>query len=131
MLHVDAGATGAALRPSDSAPGSLSWIIGRGNMFSPHSYCRLIVVLSIFLLGCSGNKHLPKAPFVPVTKLESEFGPLITAANHPTANQLGTGTPVGLFRDSDGTIWGLPLSVTAEGKVLGCVPSENPYCALH
>jgi hypothetical protein len=47
---------------------------------------------------------------------------MITAGNHPTANQMGTGDRLGLFRDRAGTIWGLPLAIMPDGSVVGCAP---------
>jgi hypothetical protein len=29
---------------------------------------------------------------------------------------------MGLFRDPTGTVWGLPLTISADGAVLGCAP---------
>jgi hypothetical protein len=59
---------------------------------------------------------------VPLAQLESVFGRLITAGNHPTPDQHGTGDRVGLFLDAGGTIWGLPITVEKGGNVLGCAP---------
>jgi hypothetical protein len=55
--------------------------------------------------------------------MENVFGPLVTAGNIPTSNQTGTGDRVGLFRDSAGTIWALPLAVADNGRVLVCAPN--------
>ena len=66
---------------------------------------------------------------MPLAQLEATYGPLITAGNHPTPDQHGTGDRVGLFQDRDGTIWGLPLTVADQGSVLGCAPAglhESP-----
>lgn len=55
-------------------------------------------------------------------QLESTYGQLITVANAPTPNQNGTGDLMGLFRDANGTIWGIPLSLDTNGTVSGCAP---------
>jgi hypothetical protein len=89
-------------------------------VFKPHS---LWIAAAVTLLAaCSAHRERPKAPYVPLTELETVFGPLITAGNHPTGDQSGTGDRLGLFRDTGGTIWGLPLATTADGTVLGCAP---------
>ena len=58
-----------------------------------------------------------------MSQIESAFGPLVTAGNRPTADQMGTGDRVGLCRDSTGTIWGLPLTIAENGRVLVCAPA--------
>jgi hypothetical protein len=55
--------------------------------------------------------------------LQAKFGSLITTGNHPTPDQNGTGDRVGFFRQADGTVWGLPLTITTEGAVVGCAPA--------
>src|SRR5438876_601384 len=84
--------------------------------------CGWVATTIILLTACSTHKDRPRAQYVPLTEIESMFGPLITAGNHPTGDQSGTGDRLGLFRDAGGTIWGLPLSVAADGTVLGCAP---------
>jgi len=75
------------------------------------------------LLGSSCSTESPaRASYVPVDQLEATYGHLITLANAPTPDQNGTGDLMGLFRDDRGTIWGLPLSISADGTVLGCAP---------
>jgi hypothetical protein len=81
-----------------------------------------VVPLLLLFTACSAKKDRPRAAYVPVAELETEFGPLIAAGNHPTHDQNGTGDRLGVFRDSRGTIWGLPLTVSASGSVLGCAP---------
>lgn len=70
-----------------------------------------------------GKHHDPaQAPYLSLGEVEATYGPLITAGNHPTPDQNGTGERVGLFQDASGTVWGLPLSVTTSGGVLACAP---------
>src|ERR1051325_9400040 len=83
-----------------------------------------VMVLALALLSCGSPVHQPRAPYVPLAQLEAAYGRLITAGNHPTPDQNGTGDRVGLFLDSSGTIWGLPLAVENGGEVLGCAPNE-------
>jgi len=58
-----------------------------------------------------------------LAEVEKVFGSLITAGNHPTADQHGTGEILGLFRDASGTVWGIPLMIDSRGAILGCVPA--------
>ena len=51
------------------------------------------------------------------------YGPMAAAANHPTADQHGTGEPVGFFRDAGGTVWGLALAID-DTTVSVCAPSS-------
>jgi hypothetical protein len=88
---------------------------------------RVSTVISgtIMLISCGHHDpNGPRAAYVPLAQLESVYGRLITAANHPTPDQNGTGDRVGLFLDASGTIWGLPLAVENGGEVLGCAPNE-------
>ncbi len=77
---------------------------------------------AIVLLGCGRHQDIARAAYVPLADVEVLYGPLITAGNHPTRNQNGTGERVGLFRGTDGTIWGLPLTIAKDGAVLACAP---------
>jgi len=74
------------------------------------------------LTACARRPELPHASFVPVADLQDRFGNLITAGNHPTPDQNGTGERLGLFLDRNGTIWGLPLTISPNGAVLACAP---------
>lgn len=74
------------------------------------------------LTACASRHDPPRAPFVPLAELERTFGRLITAGNHPTPDQHGTGDRLGLFLDQNGSVWGLPLTMAAGGAVLGCAP---------
>ena len=78
---------------------------------------------AVALGGCSTPRNAPRADYVPLAELEATYGQLITAGNHPTRDQNGTGDRIGIFRDSTGTIWGLPLNVASGGAVLGCAPA--------
>jgi len=91
-------------------------------LFVPKPHRRWVAAIALFLAACSTHQNRPRARYVPLTEIESVFGPIITAGNHPTANQMGTGDRLGLFRDSAETSWGLPLAITADGTVLGCAP---------
>jgi len=75
------------------------------------------------LTGCAARRDPPRSEYVPLKQLEATYGPLITAGNHPTPDQHGTGDRLGLFRDTKGTVWGLPLTLGAGGSVMGCAPS--------
>jgi hypothetical protein len=77
----------------------------------------------IVLATACGPEERPQAEYVPIADLERVYGPLLTAGNHPTGDQNGTGDRLGLFRDADGTIWGLPLMIRSDGQVLGCAPA--------
>ena len=69
--------------------------------------------VAITFTGC-GNTHQPaRAPYLPLAEVEAAYGPLITAGNHPTPDQHGTGERVGLFQDRSGGVWGLPLTMGA------------------
>jgi hypothetical protein len=76
------------------------------------------------LLTACGPEKRPRARSVPLAELEKTYGTILTAGNHPTGDQGGTGDRLGMFRDAAGTIWGLPLIIASDGEVLGCVPSE-------
>ena len=82
----------------------------------------IALALAVAVASCTRYREPPRAPFVPITVLESQYGHLITAGNHPTGDQRGTGDRIGLFRDRDGTIWGLPLMIASNGAVFVCVP---------
>lgn len=81
------------------------------------------LLIALFFTACTSHKERPRASYLPLSQIENDFGPLVTAGNHPTADQMGTGDRVGLFRDSAGTIWGLPLTIADNGSVLVCAPS--------
>jgi len=88
-----------------------------------HPGTRNAIVAGIaFLLAACSPAGPPHAQYLPLAELEGLYGTLITTANHPTADQHGTGDRIGLFMDARGTVWGLPLRFTAQGTVLGCAP---------
>ncbi len=72
--------------------------------------------------ACCRQHHGRQAPYRPIAEVERTYGPLVTAGNHPTVDQHGTGERVGLFQDASGTVWGLPLSVDSTAHVLACAP---------
>src|SRR4051812_43150762 len=86
-----------------------------------HRIC-FAAAFAVGLAGCARRPDPARAPFVPLEDLEQAYGRLITAGNHPTPDQHGTGDRLGLFLDANGTIWGLPLTTSAGGSVLGCAP---------
>jgi hypothetical protein len=88
----------------------------------------LVAVASAALMfaSCSRQSGRPAAPYLPLAQIEASYGALVTAGNHPTPDQHGTGERIGLFRDTTGTIWGLPLTVAGDGAVFACAPN-----ALH
>ena len=90
----------------------------------PRRRCWIAIAVALVGTGCGGRAPRPHAVYVPVKELEAMYGPMITAANHPTPEQHGTGDRLGLFRDRAGTVWGLPLSAGENGAVLGCAPPE-------
>lgn len=84
---------------------------------------RWLLLIVVLFTACARRKDRPRAPYVSLNEIESVFGPLVSAGNHPTADQMGTGDRVGLFRDSAGTIWGLPLAIADNGSVVVCAPN--------
>jgi hypothetical protein len=83
-----------------------------------------VAITAIALTGCDSRKDLARAPYRPIVEVEAAYGPLITAGNHPTPNQHGTGERVGLFRDTSGTIWGFPVIMSPSGEIRACAPSS-------
>ena len=82
-----------------------------------------IAVATMAFTACGGSKEPGRAAYLPLDKVQAEYGPLITAGNHPTPDQNGTGERVGLFQDASGAVWGLPLSIAANGEVRACAPA--------
>jgi len=84
----------------------------------------LAAIVSGAIGGAScGRKAEVRSPYVPVAEVERAYGPLIGAANHPTPDQHGNGERVGIFQAPSGTIWGLPLVVSADRAILVCAPA--------
>jgi hypothetical protein len=80
------------------------------------------LAIAILLLSACHDREQPRVDYVPLTQIEQSYGQLITVSNAPTPNQNGTGDRLGLFRDKDGTIWGIPLTENNDRGVLGCAP---------
>jgi hypothetical protein len=80
------------------------------------------LAIAILLLPACREREQPRVDYVPLAQIEQSYGRLITVSNAPTPNQNGTGDRLGLFRDKDGTIWGLPLTENSDRGVLGCAP---------
>jgi hypothetical protein len=91
-------------------------------MKSPFCSIAVGTSLAIVIFSCGRHHDPAQALYVPLAEVETTYGPLITAGNHPTPDQNGTGERVGLFRDKDGTVWGLPVTVADSGAVLACAP---------
>lgn len=87
-------------------------------------FCASTLAISITLLTACRDRELPRADYVPLAQIEQSYGPLITVSNAPTPDQNGTGDRLGLFRDKDGTIWGLPLTEDGDRGVLACAPQN-------
>ena len=75
----------------------------------------------LLFAACNSPKQ-PHAAYVRVSQLEQSYGQLITVSNAPTQDQHGTGDRLGVFRDSSGTVWGIPLTIADNGDLLGCAP---------
>jgi hypothetical protein len=85
--------------------------------------CPLVIAgLAATFTSCGKHHDPAHAPYLPLAEVEGIYGPLITAGNHPTPDQNGTGERMGLFRDSNGTVWGLPITVAQDGAILACAP---------
>ena len=82
----------------------------------------IALAFAVAVAACTRYREAPRALFVAITVLESQYGHISIAGNHPTENQRGTGDRIGLFRDRDGTIWGLPLMIASNGGAFVCVP---------
>ena len=76
----------------------------------------------VLVVSCSNPPKQPHAAYVPISQLEQSYGKLITVSNAPTPDQHGTGDRLGLFRDSSNTVWGIPLTISDNGDLLGCAP---------
>ena len=93
------------------------WLVARITMLAA------IAAAAISLAACAAQTTRPEpSQFTSIADAEAVYGPLVSAANHPTPNQNGNGERMGLFRDAAGTVWGLPLSITSDSEVLACAP---------
>ena len=88
----------------------------------PPSRVRSVLLTTILLFVSCNPPKQPHAAYVPVSQLEQSYGRLITVSNAPTPDQHGTGDRLGIFRDSSGTVWGIPLTIADNGDLLGCAP---------
>lgn len=84
--------------------------------------CSCVVITILLMPSCRHTEQRPQVARVPVAQLEQTYGRLFAVANEPTPDQHGTGDRLGLFRDVDGTVWGIPLMIDDNGNVLGCAP---------
>ena len=91
---------------------------------APSSLLKWVCLLSVLISfsSCRRTEQKPRASYAPIAQIEKSFGKLITVSNLPTPDQHGTGDRLGLFRDNDGTVWGIPLTIDENGSVLGCAP---------
>ena len=125
--YIEISSSGAERLPRAEPYDSLSIRVnihdmshGLPQVLVPNPHWRWVTAIAVILTACSAHKDRPRASYVPLAELEAVYGPLITAGNHPTGDQSGTGDRLGLFRDAGGTIWGLPVAIMADGTVVGC-----------
>ena len=88
----------------------------------PSSVVRRVLLTTMLLFVSCNPPKQPRATYVPISQLEQTYGRLITVSNAPTQDQHGTGDRLGIFRESSGTIWGIPLTIADNGDLLGCAP---------
>jgi hypothetical protein len=82
------------------------------------------IFLTVFLSACEKDPPPPSTYKISAEELEKRFGHIIEVANIPTPDQHGTGDKMGLFRDKDDTVWGVPVSVGENQSLVGCAPPE-------
>jgi hypothetical protein len=82
---------------------------------------RCLAASLLLLCSCRAEKR-PEVRRVPVAEIEKTYGRLFAVANEPTPDQQGTGDRIGLFRDDNETVWGIPLAIDESGNVLACAP---------
>ena len=70
-----------------------------------------LIFQSVLLSACSEEPPPRSTYTISAEDLEARFGQIIEVANIPTPDQHGTGDKMGLFRDKNGTFWGVPVSV--------------------
>lgn len=49
--------------------------------FSKECWGKLLLI-ALFFTACTSHKERPRASYVPLSQIESIFGPLVTAGNH-------------------------------------------------
>jgi hypothetical protein len=81
-----------------------------------------LIIFGVACTGCGARHDPPRVLYEPLASVEARYGALITAGNHPTLHQNGTGERVGLFKDGKGTVWGLPMTISGSGEILACAP---------
>jgi hypothetical protein len=81
-----------------------------------------IAVAAISFTACEKAHPQQGASWESLAQVEAAYGKLVTAGNHPTPHQYGTGERVGFFRDANGEVWGLPLTVETDGAMFICAP---------
>jgi hypothetical protein len=81
-----------------------------------------LAIFAAIVTACGKRHNDAPAPYIPLSEVEATYGRLITAGNHPTPGQHGTGERVGIFQDAAGDVWGLPLTIGSDGAVLACAP---------
>jgi hypothetical protein len=84
---------------------------------------RWLLVCAVLFTACARDKDRPRAPYVSLKEVENVFVPSGHCGQSPDVRSMGPGDRLGLFRDSAGTIWGLPLTIADDGSVLICAPS--------
>jgi len=82
-----------------------------------------IAAAAMLCSACRSSREDGESAYLPLSEVQTEFGTLIATGNQPTRDQGGTGDRIGLFRDSDGFVWGLPISVSGNGTVTACAPT--------
>jgi hypothetical protein len=83
-----------------------------------------LIFLTALLSACEKEPTPPSTYKISAEDLEKRFGEIIEVANIPTPDQHGTGDKMGLFRDKNDTIWGVPVSVGENQSLIGCAPPE-------
>ena len=84
---------------------------------------RILCAVLVLTTGCGSHREPAHAADTPLAVLQAKYGTLITTGNHPTPDQHGTGDRIGFFRNPDGTVWGVPLSIAHDGGLVGCAPA--------
>jgi len=85
---------------------------------------RAILIAAALLCACSRSHRSLSTQYRPLAEVEAVYGRFVTAGNHPTQDQHGTGERVGVFQDAEDTVWVLPLASASDGSLLACAPLE-------